>query len=348
MVAVRAEERVRSDGKEVVLSPEQKTRALVTGADGFIGSRLVHRLLQDGMAVTALCHHGLTAGRSRLLAWGVADRVDVRVCDVCDCRSVEETMQEANPRLVFHLAAQTIVTRGQEEARSTIDANVRGTYNVVDSARRLPELKAIVVASSDKAYGSSDVLPYVETMPLLGGAIYDSSKAAADILVRSLARTLGLPMGVTRCANVYGPGDLHMTRIVPDSCVRIARNEPPLIRGHGRHKRDFLFLDDAVEGYVLLAEAIAVGAVEPGAAFNFGTGEPTEILTLVEEILDLAGRRDLQPVILAKDTPFEIDEQYLDTGKALKALEWRPKTPLSIGLQRTLDWYRSRQEVDDG
>jgi CDP-glucose 4,6-dehydratase len=317
-----------------------RRRVLVTGADGFVGAHLAKALLDRGACVDALVPRLPDAPTSGLRTWGILDRVTLHVADVRDPGSVEEAIHMARPGWIFHLAARTIVTAAECRVQDTYETNVRGTYNVVTAASLLDDLHAVVVASSDKAYGDAKGLPYREGMPLLGGAVYDSSKAAADLLARSAATALQLPVGVTRCSNIFGPGDYHFTRIVPDACRALSRGEPPIVRGDGRHKRDFLFVDDAVEGYIRLGEYLAERRGGHPAIFNFGTGFSVAIRDLVRRLVELSARPDLRAQIRSEATPVEIREQCVDISLARRELAWVGETSLDDGLRRTLDWYQ--------
>jgi CDP-glucose 4,6-dehydratase len=324
------------------------TSVLITGVDGFVGSHLAMALLAQGAQVAGLLHKAAVAGKSGLLAWNIAQRIESHIGDVADELFVPAVLRAARPEWIFHLAAQTIVTRAETDPFQTLDTNVRGTYVLLTAAALLPHLQGIIVASSDKAYGPSPVLPYTENMPLRGGSVYNSSKVCTELVATSVAVRFDLPLAITRCANIYGPGDFQFSRIVPDSARALARGEPPTIRGDGRHRRDFLFVDDAVSGYMKLAQYLAGHQVARGEAFNFGTGEPIAIVDLVRSLIECGPSPPVCPVILGRPTPQELPEQSLDSSKARQVLGWRPEVPLPVGLMRTLEWYESyctRNEV---
>lgn len=313
-------------------------RVLVTGGDGFIGSRLACRLVEYGAVVTALVKRPPPESGSGLGAWRLLGAVTVRIGDVGNPNVVATIVEEARPDVVFHLAAQSLVAQAQKNAWETIDTNVRGTQNVLESSCRAGA-RAVVVASSDKAYGSGARLPYTEDTPLRGTNVYEASKVAAEAIVRAVACASRLPVAITRCANVFGPADHHASRIVPDVSWSLAANRAPVIRGSGEHRRDLLFLDDAVDGYLALAEAVAAGLVEPGEAFNFGSGVAVRIRDLVDRLVAVSGRPQLRPAVMALATPFEIAAQCVDATKARERLGWRPQVTLDDGLQRTFRWY---------
>jgi CDP-glucose 4,6-dehydratase len=240
--------------------------------------------------------------------------------------------------LVFHLAAQTQVTVAQREPLGTLEANVRGTYLLLDAARRQSHPPAVVVASSDKAYGASDTLPYTEEHPLAGRGIYDASKSAADLIATAYAMSYQLPLAIARCGNIYGGGDLNWDRIVPGTIRSLLRGERPVLRSNGRPRRDYLYVEDAVTAYLRLAEALLLGDAM-GEAFNFGHNNPISVLEIVGELQVILGRQDLESVIMSGALE-EIPDQYLDASKATARLGWRPTFELRQGLERTVAWYR--------
>jgi CDP-glucose 4,6-dehydratase len=310
----------------------------VTGASGIVGSRLVRVLLDADVTVVALVRD--EDPRSEFVRSG-DDRRVVRVHgSLEDAGTVERALVDYEIDVLFHLGAQTQVRHAQRQPLETLEANVRGTYRVLESVRRLTRpLQALVIASSDKAYGESDVLPYVESHPLAGGNIYDASKSAADLLSSAYARSYDLPLGIARCANIYGPGDLNWDRIVPGTVRSLLRGERPSIRSDGTLKRDYLFVDDAVDAYLAIAVAL-VGDRECGEAFNFGNGEPVTVLELVDAVARAVGRNDLEPVIQS-NAPNEIPAQWLDSGKARARLGWSPAFDLESGLTQAVAWYRA-------
>jgi CDP-glucose 4,6-dehydratase len=318
----------------------QPKRAFVTGADGFVGSHLARSLVEAGVEVGGFLHKPICAETSGLLNWNIADRVRSYVGDISNQESLEVALTDFNPDLVFHLAANSIVTKAQEHAFDAVETNIKGTYNLICLAARLPNIQGVIVASSDKAYGESPQLPYTENMPLRGGSVYDSSKACAEMIAGSLAARLRLPLLITRCANIYGPGDLHFSRIVPDAIRSIIRGELPIIRGSGLHERSFIYIDDAISGYMRMAERLMAGK-SGGEAFNLGPGTSIRILDLVRMILEISGLAAAEPVILGHEN-FEIMKQCVNADKAREVLGWRPEISLRDGLKRTIDWYRAR------
>lgn len=310
---------------------------MVTGATGLVGSWLVRRLLELNATVVVLIRDW--DPQSGLIRSGTVGRTSVVSGSLEDYASLERAVNEYEVDTVFHLGAQTIVGTALRSPLPTFEANIRGTYNLLEACRVHRDLvQRVVVASSDKAYGEADVLPYTEGMNLGAHHPYDVSKACGDLLAMTYAHTYVLPVAVARCGNVYGGGDLNWSRIVPGTIRSVLRNEPPILRSNGRFIRDYIFVDDVVEAYLLLASKAPEDGVR-GEAFNFSTGIPVAVLEIVQQILRLMGRPDLDPVIL-NQAGAEIPAQYLDAGKARRGLGWAPQHGLEGGLTETIAWYR--------
>ena len=313
--------------------------ALVTGGQGFIGSHLVERLLAEGARVVVPRRDVPSLSRFRLA--GLEARCDVVALDLSDDGGgLARVLNEYDVDLVFHLAAQAIVALAGRSPLSTFESNVRGTWNLLEACRSLGAVgpRAIVVASSDKAYGQQAELPYREDMPLLAVHPYDVSKACADLLARSYACSFGLPVAVTRLANVYGPGDLNFSRLVPDTARSLVRGERPVIRSDGKPLRDFLHVDDAVEAYLAVAGSLDRPELH-GRAWNAGGDAPVPVTEVVERLVAASGR-PLSPEVHGSGTPpGEIDRQWLDSAAIRRELGWGPSRGLGEGLTETYGWY---------
>lgn len=309
---------------------------LVTGCTGFLGSWLTIALVERGAAVVGLIRD--QAPFSHLRRSGYQDRIAVVHGDVTDYQVVERTLAEYEIETVFHLAAQTIVPIANRSPLSTFETNVKGTWTILEAARRSPMVGRIALASSDKAYGIHETLPYTEDAPLLSCYPYDVSKACAEMVARAYSVTYGLSLAVTRCANLYGGGDLNWSRIFPGTVRSVIRGERPIIRSDGTMVRDYLYVQDAVDAYLNLAEHLDDQSVR-GEAFNFGTDNPKSVLEIVQTVIALSEHPELEPVVLS-DAPNEIQAQYLDSGKAKRMLGWAPRYSLEDGLRETLAWYR--------
>jgi CDP-glucose 4,6-dehydratase len=308
----------------------------VTGGTGLVGGWLVRRLLDAGADVTCLVRDWVP--QTELVSSCLIERVKVVRGDVQDQQTLERVLGEFETDTVIHLAAQTIVTVANRNPVSTFETNVRGTWALLEAARRSPAVKQIIVASSDKAYGEHDRNPYDESTPLQGAHPYDVSKSCADLIAQAYAHTYGLPVVVTRCGNFYGGGDLNWSRIVPGTVRSILRGERPIIRSDGKYVRDYFYVEDGAAAYMLTAEKLAETPGLHGQAFNFSNELRTTVLEIVERILGVM-ESNLQPDIknIASN---EIRFQCLNAAKAHRLLNWRPLFSLDEGLQRTIEWYR--------
>jgi len=315
--------------------------AFVTGATGFVGAHIARFLVECGARVVCLQRDAVKQNALELL--NISSKVTIINGQLEDYLLMQRILNEYEIEAVFHLAAQAIVGAANRSPLSTFEANIRGTYNLLEACRLTPTVKRIVVASSDKAYGTHEQLPYEEDFPLLGLFPYDASKTCTDIIARSFAHTYDLPVSVTRFANIYGPADLNLSRIIPGTIISVLKDEAPIIRSDGTPKRDFAFVDDVAQSYLLLAERIEE---TKGEAFNFGSGDAVQMLDLVNSIIRLAGKEGkLKPNILLKTKiKNEIDIQYLSAEKAKARLSWQAEVSLEEGLKRTIDWYRENLE----
>jgi CDP-glucose 4,6-dehydratase len=311
---------------------------LVTGATGLLGAALLRLLHDAGAQVVCLVRDWVPDAEA--VRAGLLDRARVVRGDILDQALLERVMGEYEVTTVLHLAAQTIVAIANRNPVGTLESNIRGTWSVLEAARRSPRVQQIVVASSDKAYGAQPRLPYAEDMPLAGRHPYDVSKSCADLIAQMYAATYRLPVVITRCGNLYGPGDLNWNRLVPGTMRSAIRGEGPVIRSDGTFVRDYLYVDDAAAAYLLTAEALAARPELAGEAFNFSSETPIDVLGLVRRILTVAGREDLS-VEVRDEATHEIREQFLDAGKARRVLGWAPRFPLEEGLRLTLAWYRA-------
>lgn len=313
---------------------------LVTGATGFLGSHVTRLLSEMGAGVVVLARD-IVPSTPVIAEWDRRYISEVRG-DVRDQELLERALGEYEVATVLHLAAQTQVGVASRNPVSTFDSNVRGTWALLEAARRSPALGQVVVASSDKAYGTQPVLPYTEDMPLLAVHPYDVSKACADLVAVSYHRTFGVPVCVTRCGNFFGPGDTNWARLVPGTIRSVLRGERPIIRSDGTPTRDYLHVEDGAFAYLRTAEAMARDASVVGEAFNFSTETPLTVLELFRLLIDAIGT-DVEPDVQATATN-EIDHQFLSAEKARRMLEWHPRWTTSEALKRTVEWYRDYLE----
>ncbi len=310
---------------------------LVTGATGLVGSWLVKRLCAAGADVTCLVRDWVP--QSEVVRASLLDEVKVIRGDVRDQALLERALGENEIATVIHLAAQTIVTIANRNPVSTFEANVAGTWSMLEACRRSPTVKQIVLASSDKAYGDHDTLPYTEETPLVGRHPYDVSKSCADLIAQAYATTYGSPVAITRCGNFYGGGDLNWNRIVPGTIRSVLRGQRPVIRSDGTFIRDYFYVEDGAIAYMLLAEKLAGDASLAGRAFNFSNEIQIDVRALVEKILHLMGSSAAPDV--RNEASHEIKHQYLSAAAARRDLGWTPAFTLEEGLRQTIGWYRA-------
>ena len=309
---------------------------LVTGATGLLGGWLTRRLLDRGASVVCLVRDWVP--QCELVRTGQLERVSVVRGDVTDRGVIERALGEYEVQTVLHLAAQAIVGIANCNPVSTFESNVRGTWNLLEACRRSPLVSAIVVASSDKAYGTHTELPYDESMALQGRHPYDVSKSCADLIAQAYAATYDLPVGITRCGNFYGGGDLNWNRVVPGTIRSILRGQRPVIRSDGQYIRDYFYVEDGAAAYMLLAERLSGDRSLRGMAFNFSNEIQVTVLQLVEKILAKMGSK-LEPDV-QNQASNEVRHQYLSAERARKLLQWAPEFTLDEGLERTTAWYR--------
>lgn len=314
----------------------QDRPTLVTGGTGLLGGWLVRRLLGSGADIVCLVRDWVP--KSELIRSNLIEQAKVVRGDICDPALLERTLGEYEIETVFHLAAQTIVGIANRNPASTFWTNIGGTWSLLEACRRSPKVNSIIIASSDKAYGHQEKLPYGENTPLQGKHPYDVSKSCADLIAQSYYATYRLPIAITRCGNFYGGGDLNWNRIVPGTIRSIIRGHRPVIRSDGQFVRDYFYIEDGAAAYALLAEQLANNPQLHGEAFNFSNETPVSVLDIVERIIKLMGSK-LNPIIL-NEAGNEIREQYLSSSKAHKLLKWQPLVTLDEGLRRTISWYK--------
>lgn len=308
----------------------------VTGGSGLLGSWLVRRLLSAGADVVCLVRDWIP--QSELVRGKLLDSVKVVRGDIREPEIVERALAEYEIDTVIHLAAQTIVGIANRNPVSTFESNIGGTWTLLEACRRSPVVRQIVVASSDKAYGSHEQLPYDESAPLVGRYPYDVSKSCADLIAQAYAATYGLPVAITRCGNLYGGGDLNWNRIVPGTIRSVLRGERPVIRSDGKFVRDYFYVEDGAAANMLLAEKLASDPTLKGRAFNFSNETQVTVLELVDRILKLMDS-DLEPEV-RNEAVNEIQKQYLCAERARQVLGWHPLFSLDDGLRATISWYR--------
>jgi CDP-glucose 4,6-dehydratase len=314
----------------------QDKRVLVTGCAGFLGSWLTAQLVSSGAEVVGIFRDRVP--NSQLSKSGTINHIAVVNGDVCDYELVERVIAEYEVNLIFHLAAQSIVSIANRAPLSTFETNIKGTWTVLEASRRNPTIQGVVIPSSYKAYGDQTLLPYHEDAPLRANHPYDVSKSCVDLLAQTYAHTYQLPVVVTRFVNIYGGGDLNWNRLVPGTVRSVVRGERPIIRSDGTFCGDYLFVADAVDGYLTIGEAMTDPAIH-GQAFNFGMNRPISVLELVNTIIEISDCPQLEPIIL-NEVQNEVADQYSVSEKARTILGWQPQHTIVQGLSETMAWYR--------
>jgi CDP-glucose 4,6-dehydratase len=314
----------------------QDRTVLVTGCTGFLGSWIVEELLARGANVVGLVRDWVP--QSRLFTAGLGAQITTAYGCIEDLAVLERVINEHEIDTVFHLAAQTTVSIANREPLGTFEANIKGTWNVLEACRRVGGVSRIIVASSDKAYGDQEILPYDETTPLQGEHPYDVSKSCADLICRMYYVSYALPVCITRCGNFYGGGDLNFSRIVPDTIRCALKDKPVSIRSDGTYIRDYFYVRDGVLAYLHLAEQMDKPEIL-GEAFNFSSELQLTVLELVKKVLSLMHKSHLEPIIL-NQSHNEIKHQCLSAQKAHQMLGWQPKYNLDEALVETIEWYK--------
>ena len=308
----------------------------VTGATGLVGSILVGKLTDFGANVSALIFD--YQADSELVQSGLINKLNLYNGNLSDYQIVSRALVESEPDYIFHLGAQTIVGKGLIDPKGTLETNVQGTWNILEAARNFsPQVLSIVIASSDKAYGAAEILPYDESFPLHGDGPYDVSKSCTDLISQSFGKTYNLPVSIARCGNIYGPGDTNWSRIVPGTFRSLLTNQTPVLRSDGTFLRDYIFVKDVVDAYLLLAKKQP--DLTPGEAFNFSHDRAYSVLDIYSEICDVVLQKYCEPTVLNSVT-HEIHDQHLTSIKAKEMLGWQAKYSLKTGLNESLPWYR--------
>lgn len=318
----------------------QDRNVLITGCTGFLGGHLTKLLLNQNANIIGLVRDRVP--RADLFREGLFNKINIVNGCVEDYHLLERTVNEYEINTIFHLGAQTIVGIAKRNPLSTFKSNIEGTWNVLEASRRNPNVKAIIVASSDKAYGTAKKIPYDESNCLNGEFPYDVSKSCADLIAKSYYKTYNLPVCVTRCGNFYGPGDLNFNRIVPGTIRSVIRNKNPIIRSDGSFIRDYFYIKNGANAYVHLAEKMTDSKIH-GEAFNFSNEQPLSVIEITNLILQLMGNDDLKPII-KNEVSKEIPEQWLSSKKAKKLLGWKAKFSTEEGLIETIEWYKGLLE----
>lgn len=315
---------------------------LVTGCYGFVSSWLIIKLIKNKARVIGVTNEFDPNSLLRLTNYD--KKISIAHHSITEYESMLRVFNQYEIQFCFHLAAQTVESVCTHSPLTTFETNIKGTWTILEAARNCKTLQAIIIASSDKVYGEQKELPYHEDQLLLGCYPYDVSKVCDELLAKSYYHTFGLPIGITRCANIYGGGDFHWSRIISGTIRSILNNEAPIIRSDGTPIRDYLYAEDTVNAFLTLIKAVSQGKVK-GEAFNFSSESPISVLDLVNLIIKVSGKTHLKPKILGKGKPEkEIDKQALSCEKARRLLKWKAKYPPKKGLKKTIEWYKNIYE----
>lgn len=307
---------------------------LITGYEGFVGSHLTKALLEQKARV---CGLDILTYRKDTILYNDFDKLNIIKGSVENYKLVSDIIKDNKIEFIFHLAAKSLVGEALRNPRGAFSTNIRGTWNILEAARQARTVKAIIIASSDKAYGIKNKLPYRENSSLTGCHPYDVSKSCADLLAHTYFHTYGLPVCVSRCGNIFGPGDFNFSRIVPATIKSIIMNKPLIIRSDGKFTRDYIYVEDIISSYLLLAQKMNNLRIY-GEAFNFSNEKPISVLKLVKTIYKLCGKQPDYKIL--NQAKYEIRHQYLSSKKAKIILGWQARYTLDEGLKRTIEWYR--------
>jgi len=311
-------------------------KVLITGFEGFLGSHLTRAILQTGAKVIGLDIK--TFRKQTILSPQDYKKVVVFKGSVTNRKFVRKILRKYSINVIFHLAAEAIVSRSQQDPLRAFESNIAGSWEILEAARQQGKIQALIVASSDKAYGSHKELPYREDAPLIANHPYDVSKSCADLVANTYFHTYGLPIAITRCGNIYGPGDFNLSRLIPDAMRCILLNQTLKIRSDGRFVRDYVYVDDIVNGYVRIAELFRRRNLG-GEAFNLSNEQPLTVMGILKEIGKLCFSGNKLKYKIMNIAKYEIREQYLSSRKARSVLGWKPEYSIQEGLEKTIDWY---------
>lgn len=311
-------------------------RVLITGFEGFLGSNLTKALLTTKAKVVGLDIK--TNRKETILCLADYKKIKVYKGSVTNYKLLQKILHNNSINFIFHLAAEAIVSTGQQKPLKAFESNIKGTWTVLEAARQYGKIEGLVIASSDKAYGSHKKLPYREDTPLIANHPYDVSKSCADLIAHTYAHTYGLPVAITRCGNIFGPGDFNFSRIIPDAIKCALSGKVLLIRSNGKFTRDYIYVDDIVNGYIILAEKLNKLRLS-GEAFNFSDECPLTVLEVIKEISKISlNKIDYKILNIAK---YEIKQQFLNSQKTKNFLKWQPRYTFRKGLNKTIDWFKS-------
>jgi len=308
---------------------------LITGYRGFLGSHITKTLLDTKAKITGVDR--ISQSGKTILTPNDYDRIHIILGDITDYAQIANAINGNKINVIFHIAAKALVGECLDNPLDAFTTNIQGTWNVLEAARNCKTVKAVIVSSSDKAYGDNNELPYKEGHPLQGNHPYDVSKSCADLLAETYHHTYGLPVCVTRCGNIHGPGDYNFSRIIPETIKSALQDTTLNIRSDGKPTRDYTYIEDIVNGYILIAEYLQ-RLLLAGHAFNLSGENPVSVIDIVKLTYKLMGKKPNYKIL--NQAKYEIQDQYLSAKKAHILLGWKPKYSLEEGLIKTIDWLK--------
>jgi len=306
----------------------------ITGATGFVGSHLTENLISKGANVFILWRS--KDPKSYFFSQKLDNKSTMLIGDLKSLPRIKEILSNHDIDVIYHVGAQPLVQTAYIEPYETLMSNVKGTINVMERPRLYGKAEAIVVASSDKAYGTAKELPYTEEVKLEGKFPYDVSKSCTDLISRMYGTTYDLPVAVTRFGNIYGAGDTNFSRIIPETMRALATDQKLAIRSDGKMIREYVYVKDVISGYLMLAENIKK---TKGEAFNFGSKDKFTVIDVAKKIAEILGKKlDIEVMNKAK---YEIPEQYLSFEKIQKTIGWKPEHSFEEGIKESFKWYKN-------
>ncbi len=308
---------------------------LITGVTGLLGSWMAEKMHGENLQVSGVA---IDETKDNLLkSKGIYEKINIEYFDISNESNLSKYFANNQFDIVFHLAAQTQVIDANLDPIQTFNSNIKGTWNVLNEC--LKHNLPVVVASSDKAYGISNKLPYLETHELNGIYPYEVSKSITDMLVKSYYQTYKLNVVSLRCGNIYGGGDFNWDRLIPGVCKWLFNNEQPILRTDGSFKRDWVYVEDVVDAYIQVGSSLFNQDKKISLAYNFAADSYKTVIEVYNEVCKSITGKIIEPIYKI-DSDTEIPDQYLDCQKIRDELGVRSKVNLDKGISLTVNWYK--------